>query len=58
MLYGKDRDDVREIISTLCKYKDVNIIAGPVCLYNEHLSVAVPHKISISRKADFNSTAL
>ena len=31
VLYGKIRDDVREIISTLCKYKNVDIIAGAVC---------------------------
>ena len=26
VLYGKVRDDVREIISTLCKYKNVDIL--------------------------------
>ena len=28
VLYGRVRNDVREIIRTLCKYKDVDIIAG------------------------------
>ena len=46
--YGKIRDDVREIISTLCKYKDVEIIAGAVCIDEVHLSVAIPPKLSIS----------
>lgn len=47
MLYGKIREDVREIISTLCKYKNVEIIAGAVCVdYLHH--VAIPPKISIS----------
>ena len=32
VLYGKVREDVREIISTLCRYKDVEIIAGAVCI--------------------------
>ena len=32
VLYGKVREDVRDIISTLCKYKDVDIIAGTVCV--------------------------
>ena len=41
-------DDVREIISTLCKYKDVDIIAGAVCVDHIHLSVAIPPKISIA----------
>ena len=43
-LYGK----VREIISTLCKYKNVEIIAGAVCIDHVHLSVVIPPKISIS----------
>lgn len=44
VLYGK----IREIISTLCRYKDVDIIAGAVCQDHVHLSVAIPPKISIS----------
>ena len=47
-MYGKIREDVREIISTLCKYKDIEIIAGAVCEDHIHLSVAIPPKISIS----------
>ena len=38
ILYGRVRNDVREIISTLCKYKDVDIIAGAVCVDHIHLS--------------------
>ena len=30
VLYGKVREDVREIINTLCKYKNVEIIVGAV----------------------------
>ena len=47
-LYGQIKRDVREIISTLCKYKDVEIIAGAVCEDYVHLNVAIPPKISIS----------
>ena len=47
-LYGQIKADVREIISRLCKYKDVEIIAGAVCEDHVHLSVAIPPKISIS----------
>lgn len=36
-----------EIINTLCKYKDVEIIAGAVCIVHVHLSVAIPLKLSI-----------
>ena len=48
ILYGKLKKDVREIISILCKYKDVQIIDGAVCEDHIHLSVAIPPKISIS----------
>lgn len=46
--YGKLREDVREILTTLCKYKKVDIIAGAVCVDYIHLSVAIPPKLSIS----------
>ena len=39
---------MKEIISTLCKYRKVDIIAGAVCKDNVHLSVAIPPKESIS----------
>ena len=42
------KDDVREIIATLRKYKNVEIIAGAVREDHVHLSVAIPSKISIS----------
>ena len=48
VLYGKVREDVREIISILCKYKSVEIIAGAVCIDHVHLSVAIPTKLSVS----------
>ena len=47
-MYGKIRDAVREIIKVLCKYKNVEIIAGAVCIDHVHLSVATPPKLSIS----------
>ena len=47
-MHGKIRDDVRDIINTLCKYKNVEIIAGAVCIDHVHLSVAIPPKLSVS----------
>ena len=47
-MYGKVREDVREILNTLCKYKNVEIIAGAVCVDHVHLSVAIPPKLSVS----------
>lgn len=49
VLYGKLRDDVREIISTLCQYKNVEIVAGAVCIDHVHLSVAIPPKMIVSK---------
>lgn len=37
-----------EIISTLCRYKDVEIIAGAVCLDHVHLSGTIQPKLSVS----------
>ena len=48
VLYGKIRADVIEILSMLCKYKNVEIIARAVCSNHVHLSVAIPPKLSIS----------
>ena len=47
-LYGLVRDDVREIIRTLCKYKKVEIVAGAVCADHVHLCVSIPPKLSVS----------
>ena len=48
VLYGKLREDVREILSTLCKYKDVDIITNAVFVNYVHLIVVLPPKLSIS----------
>ena len=47
-MYGTVKDDVREIIRTLCSYKKVEIIAGAVCADHVHLCVSIPPKLSIS----------
>ena len=47
VLYGKVREDVREILSTLCKYKNVEIIAGAVWVDHVHLSIAILPKLSV-----------
>ena len=40
--------DVREIIKTLCNYKDVGIVEGVVCIAHVHLCVSIPPRMSIS----------
>ena len=48
-LYGQLRMDVREIIKTLCIYKDVEIVEGAICIDHVRLCVSIPPKMSISR---------
>ena len=47
-LFGQLRLEVREILSTLCKYKGVEIIEEAVCIDHVHICVSIPPKISIS----------
>lgn len=47
-MYGKLRNDVGEVILTLCKYKDVQIIDGAICENHIYLSVTILIKLSIS----------
>lgn len=47
-LYGQIKDDIREIIRTLCLYKKVDIITGAVCIDHIHLCVSIPPKLSVS----------
>ena len=48
-LYGRLREDVREVITVLCKYKDVEIVDGAVCSDHVHLCVCIPPKLSVSQ---------
>ncbi len=48
-LYGRLREDVREVIATLCRYKNVEIVEGAVCLDHVHLCVSIPPKLSVSQ---------
>ena len=48
VLYGQVRNDVREILRTLCDYKKVEIIEGAVCADHVHLCVSIPPKMSVS----------
>ena len=47
-LYGQVKRDVREILSTLCKYKGAEIIEGAVCIDHVHMCVRIPPKLSVS----------
>ena len=47
-MYGKVREDMREILRTLCQYKKVEIIEGAVCIDHIHMCVSIPPKLSVS----------
>ena len=42
VLFGRLKADVKEILTTLCRYKNVEIIAGAVCIDHVHMSGASP----------------
>ena len=48
VLYGQLREDVREIIKILCKYKGIEIVSGAVCIDHVHLCLSIPPKMKIS----------
>lgn len=41
ILGGKIRDDFREMKSKLCKHRNVDIIAGVVCIDHVYLNVVI-----------------
>lgn len=47
-IYGQYREDLREIIKTLCKYKGVEIIEGHLMLDHVHLLLVIPPRLSVS----------
>ena len=47
-IYGQYRDDLVEIIKTLCKYKGVEIIEGHMMIDHVHLLVSIPPRLSVS----------
>ena len=44
VVYGKVKEDLREILRTLCQYKKVEIVEGAVCSDHVHLCVSIPPK--------------
>ena len=47
-MYGKVKDDIREILKVLCGYKKVEIVEGAVCKDHVHLCLSIPPKQSVS----------
>ena len=47
VFYAEKREDIREIIRTLCQWKGVEIIEGEVCPDHIHLLLSIPPKLSV-----------
>ena len=48
IIYNQYRADLQEIIRTLCKYKDVEILEGHMMPDHVHLLLSIPPKMSVS----------
>ena len=48
VFYNEKREDIREIIKTLCTWKGVDIIEGEVYPDHIHLLLSIPPKLSVS----------
>ena len=47
-MYGKLKQEIREIIRKLCDYRKVKIVEGMVCIDHIHLCLKIPPKISVA----------
>lgn len=47
-MYGRIGKEIGEILSTVCKIPDIQLIKGGVCPDHVHLYVSIPPKMSIS----------
>ena len=45
VFFNEKRDDIRDIIRTLCQWKGVEIIEGEICPDHIHLLLSIPPKI-------------
>jgi len=48
IIYGKLKEDVAQILSTLCKRKGIEIIEAECCKDHIHMLVRIPPKYSVS----------
>ena len=48
VFFDDKRQEIRDILRTLCKWKGVEIIEGEVCPDHIHLLLSIPPKISVS----------
>ena len=47
--YGQIKQDIANILSTLCKRKNVKIIEAEICADHVHMFVEIPPKLAVSK---------
>ena len=47
VFFNEKREDMREILRTLCQWKGVEIIEGEICPDHVHLLLSIPPKMSV-----------
>ena len=48
IIYGELKQDIANILSMLCKRKEVNIVEAEICPDHVHMLVEIPPKMSVS----------
>ena len=48
VFFNEKREEIRDIIRTLCQWKGVEIIEGEICPDHIHLLLSIPPKMSVS----------
>ena len=48
-MYGKIREDIREILIKLCEYKEVELVSGSVGSDHIHMCLRIPPKLAVSQ---------
>ena len=48
IIYSELKQDIANILSMLCKHKEVNIVEAEICLDHVHMLVEIPPKMSVS----------
>ena len=51
--YADKREEIREILRTLCKWKGVDVVEGEICLDHIHMPVSIPRCLLIVPALEF-----
>ena len=48
VFYTDKREEIREVLRTLCKWKGVDVVEGKICSDHIHMPVSIPPKMSVT----------